>query len=115
MFLSKIIYASSKLFLKMTFSLNENRFRIQESNSNQPFTMSIDHCFTLKGKGTILTGTVLSGSIKQDDFIQKVGHNFRKFEKKNLKNFLKLLTKLLSSITPRNIIRKEKNKINTSF
>jgi selenocysteine-specific elongation factor len=25
---------------------------------------SIDHCFPIKGKGTVLTGTVLTGSIK---------------------------------------------------
>ena len=28
-----------------------------------PFLMSIDHCFALKGKGTVLTGTCLAGKI----------------------------------------------------
>jgi selenocysteine-specific elongation factor len=28
------------------------------------FLFSVDHCFALKGQGTVLTGTVLSGSIK---------------------------------------------------
>ena len=29
-----------------------------------PFLFSVDHCFTLKGQGTVLTGTALSGSTK---------------------------------------------------
>ena len=28
------------------------------------FLFAVDHCFALKGQGTVLTGTVLSGSIK---------------------------------------------------
>jgi len=41
----------------------------QAANSG-PFTMAVDHCFNVKGKGTILTGTVLSGQVKIDDQIQ---------------------------------------------
>ncbi|CDW76735.1 selenocysteine-specific elongation factor [Stylonychia lemnae] len=37
---------------------------------NQPFLFSIDHCFQIKGQGTVLTGTVLSGSVKQGDTIE---------------------------------------------
>ena len=29
-----------------------------------PFYFSIDHCFPIKGQGTVVTGTVLSGSVK---------------------------------------------------
>jgi hypothetical protein len=29
-----------------------------------PFFFSIDHCFPIKGQGTVITGTVLSGSVK---------------------------------------------------
>ena len=31
------------------------------------FSMLIDHCFKIKGKGTILTGTVTSGKVKPGD------------------------------------------------
>ena len=35
-----------------------------------PFLFSIDHCFQIKGQGTVLTGTVLSGAIKVGDNIE---------------------------------------------
>ncbi|KAK5643037.1 hypothetical protein RI129_009204 [Pyrocoelia pectoralis] len=42
-------------------------------NVNGPFLFAIDHCFAIKGKGTVLTGTVLQGSIKVDDVIELPG------------------------------------------
>ena len=35
-----------------------------------PFFFSIDHCFPIKGKGTVVTGTVLSGSVKINDLVE---------------------------------------------
>jgi selenocysteine-specific elongation factor len=29
-----------------------------------PFLFSVDHCFAIRGQGTIMTGTILSGSVK---------------------------------------------------
>jgi translation elongation factor EF-Tu-like GTPase len=34
---------------------------------DKKFTMLADHCFKIKGKGTILTGTVIEGRIKIGD------------------------------------------------
>ena len=31
---------------------------------NGPFIFSVDHCFGIKGQGTVMTGTVLSGSVE---------------------------------------------------
>ena len=39
-------------------------------NSSAPFIFAFDHCFTIKGSGTILSGTVLQGTIKLNDIIQ---------------------------------------------
>ena len=33
-------------------------------DANGPLLFAIDHCFPIKGQGTLLTGTVLSGSMK---------------------------------------------------
>ena len=33
-----------------------------------PFKFAVDHCFAIRGQGTVMTGTVLSGSAK-------VGHS----------------------------------------
>jgi len=35
-----------------------------------PFYFSIDHCFPIRGQGTVLTGTVLSGTIKVNEMIE---------------------------------------------
>ena len=32
-----------------------------------PFIFSVDHCFPIRGQGTVMTGTVLSGSIGTND------------------------------------------------
>jgi selenocysteine-specific elongation factor len=37
---------------------------------DSPFLFSIDHCFQIKGQGTVLTGTVLSGMVKVGDTIE---------------------------------------------
>jgi selenocysteine-specific elongation factor len=37
--------------------------------STGPFFFSIDHCFQIRGRGTVLTGTVLSGSISVTDVL----------------------------------------------
>ena len=29
---------------------------------NGPFLFSVDHCFAIRGQGTVLTGTILNGS-----------------------------------------------------
>ncbi|KAL7051645.1 hypothetical protein ACKWTF_004547 [Chironomus riparius] len=38
--------------------------------NDAPFLFAFDHCFSIKGSGTILSGTVLQGSIKINDNIQ---------------------------------------------
>lgn len=32
--------------------------------------MSVDHCFSIKGQGTVMTGTILSGSIGLGDNVE---------------------------------------------
>ena len=35
-----------------------------------PFQFAIDHCFSIKGQGTVMTGTVLAGQVKVNDSIE---------------------------------------------
>ncbi|KAM7125840.1 selenocysteine-specific elongation factor isoform 16-T17 [Molossus nigricans] len=35
-----------------------------------PFLMSVDHCFSIRGQGTVMTGTILSGSISLGDSVE---------------------------------------------
>ena len=41
---------------------------------NANFYFAIDHCFPIKGKGTVITGTVLSGCAKVNDTVQFPEH-----------------------------------------
>ncbi|KAL8566632.1 hypothetical protein ACOMHN_049773 [Nucella lapillus] len=39
-------------------------------NPAGPFVFSVDHCFSLRGQGTVLTGTAVSGSIGINDVLE---------------------------------------------
>lgn len=43
---------------------------IPTRNYAAPFYYAIDHCFSIKGHGTVLTGTVLSGSVSVNSVIE---------------------------------------------
>lgn len=38
--------------------------RVPNRNTSAPFYFAFDHCFSVRGVGTILTGTVLTGEVK---------------------------------------------------
>ncbi|KAL0208663.1 hypothetical protein P9112_011250 [Eukaryota sp. TZLM1-RC] len=40
--------------------------KMMSSQTNNPLLISFDHCFSVMGKGTVLTGTVLSGILTTD-------------------------------------------------
>lgn len=42
----------------------------REAAKNQPFQFAVDHCFQIKGQGTVMTGTILSGQVKIGDTIE---------------------------------------------
>ena len=35
-----------------------------------PFIFSVDHCFSIKGQGTVMTGTALSGKVAVNDTVE---------------------------------------------
>lgn len=43
---------------------------VQPAPPSGPFKFAIDHCFAIKGQGTILTGTALSGTAKVGDALE---------------------------------------------
>ena len=49
--------------------LKENAY-IPNRNITGPFMFSVDHCFSIRGQGTVMTGTVLSGSVSVNDNIE---------------------------------------------
>eukprot|EP00049_Salpingoeca_infusionum_P016750 m.346502 g.346502 ORF g.346502 m.346502 type:complete len:480 (+) comp16143_c0_seq3:473-1912(+) len=42
--------------------------------SDGPFQFAVDHCFTIKGQGTIMTGTVLKGAVHVGDDVEFPSH-----------------------------------------
>ena len=42
----------------------------QPETPSGPFKFAIDHCFAIRGQGTVLTGTVLSGAAKVGDSVE---------------------------------------------
>ncbi len=38
-----------------------------ERSPDLPFLFSVDHCFNVRGQGTVMTGTVLQGTVKVND------------------------------------------------
>lgn len=57
-----------------------------------PFYFAIDHCFAVKGHGTVLTGTVLSGSISVGQMIDIPSINITKKKVKSLQIFRKAVS-----------------------
>ena len=45
-------------------SLISQRVTLPQRDPDGPLLFAIDHCFPIKGQGTVMTGTVLSGSMK---------------------------------------------------
>ncbi|XP_046391420.1 selenocysteine-specific elongation factor [Ischnura elegans] len=43
---------------------------IPERKTKSPFVFSIDHCFSIKGQGTVMTGTILQGTVNINDNVE---------------------------------------------
>ncbi|KAM4821076.1 selenocysteine-specific elongation factor [Thomomys bottae] len=48
----------------------KSQISIPTRDPSGPFLMSVDHCFSIKGQGTVMTGTVLSGSVSLGDSVE---------------------------------------------
>jgi selenocysteine-specific elongation factor len=48
--------------------------KINKKRDNQLFRMAIDRVFTIKGHGTVVTGTIGGGKIRKEDFIEILPH-----------------------------------------
>ncbi|CAD5111445.1 DgyrCDS754 [Dimorphilus gyrociliatus] len=50
-------------------TLKSNAFSPKRSTTG-PFIYAVDHCFLIKGQGTVMTGTILSGKVSVNDQIE---------------------------------------------
>ncbi|XP_040102579.1 selenocysteine-specific elongation factor isoform X2 [Oryx dammah] len=47
-----------------------SQISIPTRDPSGPFLMSVDHCFSIRGQGTVMTGTILSGSVSLGDSVE---------------------------------------------
>ena len=43
---------------------------IPSRDAKGPFLFSVDHCFSIRGQGTVMTGTVLNGSVAINENVE---------------------------------------------
>ena len=60
---------------------NYGQKKVLKRRVDAPLLMAIDHCFPMKGHGSIITGTVLTGSVQVGDTVEIISE-LSKYEKK---------------------------------
>lgn len=63
--------------------------KVPKRNPEGPFFFAFDHCFSVKGQGTVITGTVLSGKIAPGDLILNPASAIEKHKVKSMQMFKK--------------------------
>lgn len=54
----------------LVLQLLKSQAYLPRRDPSGPFLMAVDHCFSIKGQGTVMTGTVLSGSVSLNDNVE---------------------------------------------
>ena len=63
--------------------------KVPKRDPSGPFFFAFDHCFSVKGQGTVITGTLLSGQVKPGDVIENPVASVNKHKVKSLQMFKK--------------------------
>jgi translation elongation factor EF-Tu-like GTPase len=66
------VSANPPLGIDRLFDVLKNSVKVPVRDSSGPFLFSVDHCFPIKGQGTVMTGTVLNGQVKVNQVLQPV-------------------------------------------
>lgn len=65
------VQASNESYnVKELIELLRNKLPRPQRQATGPFSFSVDHCFPIRGRGTVLTGTVLNGSASVNDMLE---------------------------------------------
>lgn len=59
--------ASPEMYVKKLKNTLLSEVTVKKRDDKGNFMMLVDHCFAIKGKGSVVTGTVLQGSAKAGD------------------------------------------------
>ena len=61
---------ATALGIDLLFQVLSENCVVPERRSDGPLVFSVDHCFSIRGQGTIMTGTVLSGSVAVNQTVE---------------------------------------------
>ena len=61
---------ANKGLAELVSAIEERAFRVEESADTGIFRLPIDRVFTMKGFGTVVTGTVMSGKVKTGEAVE---------------------------------------------
>jgi selenocysteine-specific elongation factor len=61
---------TESLGMKEMSELLSAKALVPQRNSSGPFLFAVDHCFSVRGQGTVMTGTVLQGSVSLNDNVE---------------------------------------------
>jgi selenocysteine-specific elongation factor len=62
--------AAESLGMKEMSELLTAKAYVPQRNNTGPFLFAVDHCFSVRGQGTVMTGTVLKGSVSVNDNVE---------------------------------------------
>eukprot|EP00127_Corallochytrium_limacisporum_P002809 Clim_evm22s141 gene=Clim_evmTU22s141 len=71
-----------------------NQLPPPQRDESGPFIMAVDHCFQIKGQGTVATGTVTSGSVSVGDTVAIPEHSLER-KVKSMQRFKKPVEKAI--------------------
>lgn len=63
------VSAQKHLVQELLDEISKNVF-VPPRDTTAPFLLAIDHCFKIKGKGTVLTGTILQGTVAVEEVVE---------------------------------------------
>jgi selenocysteine-specific elongation factor len=61
---------TESLGMKEMSELLSTKAFVPQRNSSGPFLFAVDHCFSVRGQGTVMTGTVLQGTVSLNDNVE---------------------------------------------
>ncbi|KAJ0407185.1 hypothetical protein P43SY_001143 [Pythium insidiosum] len=70
---SGLTVANSPIGINLLIETLQSRLVLPTRDASGPLGFAVDHCFAIPGNGTILTGTVLSGSVRVGDEVELPG------------------------------------------
>ncbi|XP_046840430.1 selenocysteine-specific elongation factor-like [Xenia sp. Carnegie-2017] len=62
--------SSCSIGINEMYEMLSSQAFVPQRNNSGPFLFAVDHCFLVRGQGTVMTGTVLKGTVSLNDNIE---------------------------------------------